>query len=85
MKPDGTLTVDEIMQYVNQLQVWEKEELVDKMGFGSNKDEDDDDNKIDDAWDAVQHFGETELLSEMHDDYIIEYLEDNGYTVTKED
>ena len=33
MKPDGTYTVDEILQICNdQLQSWEREELVQKLG-----------------------------------------------------
>ena len=34
MKPDGTYTVDEILQICNdQLQSWEREELVEKLGM----------------------------------------------------
>jgi hypothetical protein len=83
MKPDGTLTVEEIMQHVNLLQVWEKEDLAKRMGYGPDADKDDDKEDIDDAYDAVNHFGERDLLNAMDDDYIIEYLEDHGYRVKK--
>lgn len=34
MKPDGTYTVDEILQICNdQLQSWERQELVEKLGM----------------------------------------------------
>lgn len=81
MKPDGTLTVDEIMKFVDDLQYWEKQELAERMGFFQNDDDDDNDRKIEYAEDAVEHFGTAELLEEIGDNAIIDYLEDNGYEV----
>lgn len=88
MKPDGTLTVDEIMQYVDMLQWFEKEELAKRLGYGYTEKDDEYDEpfqKIDDEYDAVNHFGETYLLNAMDDDVIVEYMENRGYKLIEKD
>ena len=88
MKPDGTLTVDEIMQYVDMLQWFEKEELAKRLGYGYTEEDDEYDDplqRIDDEYDAVNHFGENSLLNAMDDDVIVEYMEDRGFKLIEKD
>lgn len=77
MKPDGTLTVDELLKMAEDLQVWEKEELAIRLGTRLIKSEEYD-------LIALVHFFDAEdILECLNEDSIVEYLENCGYEVNE--
>lgn len=96
MKPDGTLTVDEVMQYVDQLQNWEREELGERLSGESRKRWLDDlsAEEIRDARqdlhfysepeDALDYIEDSRIIRYLDMDFIISYLETEGYTVVED-